>query len=327
MCLLLKRPIGLGLHRLLMSVSVSKMFRINHYNSSHSSALSEGVDIGLHNNPHPRYLQVQHKSKLLLKNKNIPDLEQLARHRKLLVPLNEVEEEWKNASGPYHIREIAKHFNIYKDLFDGAEFLSWVIMNIRYKGEEDSIIPVYWGNVVTPFETKESPSISYESNDDDWWTILLTNPDGNLHKPDTEVLHWLVTNVPGESVNNGQVIYDYLQPFPPKGTGYHRFVYVLFKQEGKFDLSEQMQLPCCNSHSRTFSTLEFYKRYQDIITPAGVNFFQCRWDRSVTTVFHRQLQMREPSFEYHPPPLYIAPQVKWPHKKPLKYLDRYRPQE
>lgn len=53
-------------------------------------------------------------------------------------------------------------------------------------------------------------------------------------------------------------------------------------------------LSCClsTSHSladRTFSTLEFYRKHQDNMTPAGLAFFQSQWDESVTKTFHNTL--------------------------------------
>lgn len=36
----------------------------------------------------------------------------------------------------------------------------------------------------------------------------------------------------------GDQIVPYLQPIPAKGTGYHRHVFVLYKQTGKLDLSQ-----------------------------------------------------------------------------------------
>lgn len=40
---------------------------------------------------------------------------------------------------------------------------------------------------------------------------------------------------------------------------------------------------------RTFRTFDFYKKHQEAMTPAGLAFFQCRWDDSVTHIFHQLL--------------------------------------
>lgn len=53
-------------------------------------------------------------------------------------------------------------------------------------------------------------------------------------------------------------------------------------------------LKCSPSYSyqlaqRTFHTFDFYKKHQEAMTPAGLAFFQCRWDDSVTHIFHQLL--------------------------------------
>ena len=44
-------------------------------------------------------------------------------------------------------------------------------------------------------------------------------------------------NIPGSAVNEGEVLCNYLQPFPPKGTGFHRHVFLLFHQSKKLDFT------------------------------------------------------------------------------------------
>lgn len=39
-------------------------------------------------------------------------------------------------------------------------------------------------------------------------------------------------NIPGGDVQAGEELCHYLPPFPAKGTGFHRYIYVLFKQDG-----------------------------------------------------------------------------------------------
>ncbi|KAK0134303.1 39S ribosomal protein L38, mitochondrial [Merluccius polli] len=75
---------------------------------------------------------------------------------------------------------------------------------------------------------------------------------------------------------------------------------------------------------RTFKTVDFYRKHQNTLTPAGLGFFQSQWDESVTKTFHNTLDMKEPVFEFERPPVYHPPQVKFPHRQPLRYLDRYR---
>ncbi|KFQ92666.1 hypothetical protein Y956_05010, partial [Nipponia nippon] len=242
-----------------------------------------------------------------------------------LIPLDEVRAEWEKTSGPFHKQRVAQHCGIFRDLFKGATFTPWVTLRVEYSQEDEYLVPVYYGNIVTPSEASSPPAVSYEADKSSLWTLLLTNPDGHLRDTDSEYLHWLVTNIPGNDIKSGKEICHYLPPFPAMGTGYHRFVFLLFKQDCPIDFSEDVRpMPCHSLKMRTFSTFDFYRKHEDAMTPAGLAFFQCQWDSSVTWVFHQLLNMREPVFEFVRPPVYHPPQLKFPRHQPLRYLDRYR---
>ncbi|XP_064890566.1 large ribosomal subunit protein mL38-like isoform X1 [Columba livia] len=133
------------------------------------------------------------------------------------------------------------------------------------------------------------------------------------------------TNIPGNDIQSGKEICHYLPPFPAMGTGYHRFIFLLFKQDRRVDFSEDVRpTPCHSLKMRTFSTFDLYRKHEDAMTPACLAFFQCQWDSCVSWVFHQLLNMREPVFEFVRPPVYHPPQVKFPRHQPLRYLDRYR---
>ncbi|XP_025783323.1 39S ribosomal protein L38, mitochondrial [Puma concolor] len=171
----------------------------------------------------------------------------------------------------------------------------------------------------------QAPEVTYEADKGSIWTLLLTNLDGHLLEPDAEYIHWLVTNIPGNRVAEGQETCPYLPPFPARGSGFHRFAFLLFKQDKLIDFSgDTRPSPCYQLAQRTFHTFDFYKKHQEAMTPAGLAFFQCRWDDSVTHIFHRLLDMREPVFEFVRPPPYHPKQKRFPHRQPLRYLDRYR---
>ncbi|KFP86533.1 hypothetical protein N310_03321, partial [Acanthisitta chloris] len=246
----------------------------------------------------------------------------------VLIPLEEVRADWEKTSGPFHKQRVAERCGVFRDLFKGATFTPWVALRVEYSQEDEHLVPVYYGNIVTPSEASSPPTVSYEADKGSLWTLLLTNPDGHLRDTDSEYLHWLVTNIPGNDIKSGKEICHYLPPFPAMGTGYHRFIFLLFKQECPIDFSEDTRpTPCYSLKMRTFSTFDFYRKHEDAMTPAGLAFFQCQWDSSVTSVFHQLLNMREPVFEFVRPPVYHPPQLKFPRHQPLRYLDRYRDTE
>uniref|UniRef100_V9KSM8 Large ribosomal subunit protein mL38 n=2 Tax=Callorhinchus milii TaxID=7868 RepID=V9KSM8_CALMI len=285
---------------------------------------TEKIDIGLPHFRGSRRKEWKERRDIIKENRRNSDLESAARHRTLLISLDKVKAEWEKTCGPYHLRTLSEHYGVYRDLFRSATFVPRVMLRVQYELSED-LVPVYHGNVVTPTEAAAPPEVSFEAEAGSLWTLLLTNPDGHLKEDESEYVHWLVGNIPGDSVREGDEICHYFPPFPAKGTGYHRFIFILFKQDERIDFKEDCRpSPCHNLERRTFTTFDFYKKHQGLMTPAGLAFFQCPWDESVTNTFHTLLDMKEPIFEYDFPPVYHPPQRKYPHAQPLRYLDRYR---
>ncbi|XP_008102612.2 large ribosomal subunit protein mL38 [Anolis carolinensis] len=283
------------------------------------------INIGL---PYPltsRKNKLKERKAIRAQNLNNVELERASRLRKLLIPLDDVKAEWERTSGPYHRQQIAEHYGLYRDLFDDAMFVPQVLLRVEYDQDEEYVMPVYHGNIITPTEAFNPPKISFEAEEGSLWTLLLTNLDGHLRDSSMEYVHWLVTNIPGNNIEAGEEICHYFPAFPARGTGYHRYVFLLFKQLQAVDFTEDVRpKPCHSLKMRTFKTFDFYRKHQNDITPAGLSFFQCHWDETVTRVFHNLLNMKEPVFDFVRPPKYHPIQKKFPHRQPLRYLDRYR---
>lgn len=283
----------------------------------------ERVDIGLPYCQPRRSQQLKERVKVIKDNKKNAELERACRLRTYKIPLDQVQETWEKTTQPFHIKRLADHYGIFKDLFPMAYFLPRVPFRISYG--QDNSGQVYHGNRLTPTEALSEPQIHFEAEEGSLWTLLLTCPDEHLLDSEAEYVHWLVGNIPGGAVKAGDELCHYLPPFPAKGTGFHRYVYVLFKQVGPINFQEDVRSsPCHSLEDRTFKTVDFYRKHQDHMTPAGLAFFQSQWDESVTSIFHNTFNMKEPVFEFIRPPVYHPPQVKFPHQQPLRYLDRYR---
>ncbi|XP_024913698.1 large ribosomal subunit protein mL38 isoform X2 [Cynoglossus semilaevis] len=283
----------------------------------------EKVNIGLPVMQSSRGIAVKERKQVIKNNKRNPEMERAARLRTFKISLDRVQETWEKTCGPYHIKRLAEHYGVFRDLFPRAFFAPQVPLRVSYN--QDSSVQVHYGNKMTPTEAASAPQISFDAEEGSLWTLLLTCPDEHLLDNESEYVHWLVGNIPGGAVQSGEELCPYLQPFPAKGTGFHRYIYVLFKQELRINFQDEVRSsPCHSLVDRTFKTKDFYRKYQDHITPAGLAFFQCQWDESVTDTFHHTLNMKEPVFEFIRPPVYHPPQVKFPHKQPLRYLDRYR---
>ncbi|XP_007560969.1 large ribosomal subunit protein mL38 [Poecilia formosa] len=284
---------------------------------------AERVDIGLPYCRPSRTKEVKERRQVMRENNRNVELERASRLRTLKISLDRVQETWEKTSGPLHIKKLADHYGVFRDLFPMAYFRPQVTLRISYS--QDSDRQVHYGNQLTPTEAVSAPRIAFDAEEGSLWTLLLTSPDEHLLDNEAEYLHWLVGNIPGGAVKAGEELCHYLPPFPARGTGFHRYIYVLFKQEKPISFREDLRpSPCHSLVDRTFKTVDFYRKHQDDMTPAGLAFFQSQWDESVTNTFHNTLNMKEPVFEFIRPPVYHPPQVKYPHRQPLRYLDRYR---
>ncbi|KAM7371201.1 hypothetical protein PAMP_010692 [Pampus punctatissimus] len=283
----------------------------------------ERVDIGLPYCQPSRLKEVRERRQVMKENKKNAELERAFRLRTFKIPVDQVQKTWEKFSGLFHIKRLADHYGVFRDLFPMAYFLPQISLRIYYS--QDNSGQVHYGNRLTPTQATSAPQISFDAEEGSLWTLLLTCPDEHLLDNEAEYVHWLVGNIPGGSVQAGEELCHYLPPFPARGTGFHRYVYVLFKQEGPINFQEDVRpSPCHSLVDRTFKTVDFYRKHQDNMTPAGLAFFQSQWDESVSNTFHNTLNMREPVFEFIRPPVYHPPQVKFPGGKPLRYLDRYR---
>ncbi|RXG54247.1 39S ribosomal protein L38, mitochondrial [Armadillidium vulgare] len=148
--------------------------------------------------------------------------------------------------------------------------------------------PVYYGNLLKPKEVKSEPNVQFQSDSESLWSLIFTSPDDNLLEKDSEMIHWFIGNIPGNDVKKGEEIVDYVQPIPPKGTGFHRYCFVLYKQNKNLSLQE-----------RNFKTFDFYKEFEDDLTPA---------------------EMKNPIYQYEFPKPYVRPQQYFPHLRPFNSL-------
>ncbi|XP_044750337.1 protein D2-like [Coccinella septempunctata] len=145
------------------------------------------------------------------------------------------------------------------------------------------------GNELTPKNVRDLPEVTYESDPKAFYTLSMSDPDAPSRKNPTrrEFQHWLVVNIPGSDLSKGEVLNEYVGSGPPKGTGLHRYVFLLFKQPGKVDFKEP-------KHSKTdgnrggFSVQKFAKKYNLGDAVAG-NFFQAQYDDSVPEL-HKQFK-------------------------------------
>ncbi|VDM38006.1 unnamed protein product [Toxocara canis] len=240
------------------------------------------------------------------------ELEKLSRTLQLKVDIRELD---------HCSLEIFHHYRVFDDLFGANVFFRIVqYLTVSY-GKCD----VYHGNVLDAADTIKRPSVAIESVGGGFTSLLVLNLDGNPYSESEELLHWMVLNIEdGKEVATGTEVVPYIQALPFKGTGFHRFVFVLFRHQQPINFSAY-KLKSNDLSARIFSMRHFYKENESSLTPSSIAFSQVIWDMSVNKALHA-LGMKAPLYEYEYRPPLKMPQKEFPNKaQPFDlYLDQFR---
>ncbi|XP_011192817.2 phosphatidylethanolamine-binding protein homolog F40A3.3-like [Zeugodacus cucurbitae] len=134
------------------------------------------------------------------------------------------------------------------------------------------------GKELTPTQVKDQPTASWEAEDDALYTLFMVDPDAPSRAEPTyrEILHWLVVNIPGNKVADGQTIAEYIGSGPPEGSGLHRYVFLVFKQAGKIEATQF--IPKTSREGRvSVKTRDYIAKY-NLGDPIAGNFYQAQYD-------------------------------------------------
>ena len=98
--------------------------------------------------------------------------------------------------------------------------------------------------------------------------------------------HWLIGNISGSDVASGDVLSAYVGSGPPKDTGLHRYCFLIYKQAGKIDFTEN-RLPQTSMDGRpNFKARDFAARH-NMGNPVAGNFYQAEWDDYVPKLYEQ----------------------------------------
>ena len=87
---------------------------------------------------------------------------------------------------------------------------------------------------------KSQPNVHWDSEPDSFYTLLMVDPDAPTRQSPKfkEWMHWMVVNIPGNNVSQGEEKVGYVGAGPPKDTGLHRYVFMVFKQPHRMDFHD-----------------------------------------------------------------------------------------
>ena len=94
-------------------------------------------------------------------------------------------------------------------------------MKVLYNNSE-----IKKGVFLSTLETRIKPKIQYTAKPNTLYTLIMHDPDAVVGN----YFHWLLVNIPGNDIKNGNTLFEYKGPAPPKGSGKHRYIFLLFEQ-------------------------------------------------------------------------------------------------
>ncbi|XP_041463594.1 protein D3-like [Lytechinus variegatus] len=147
------------------------------------------------------------------------------------------------------------------------------------KVEWDKDVKCMLGNELTPTQVQKQPSVlEWEAEDGALYTILFTDPDSpSRTDPDrVEVVHWLVFNIPGCDVSKGLVHAEYIESGPREETGFHRYVYLVYKQSSEITPHDAYRRRS-PERRKPWDTRSFAMEY-GLGTPIAGNFYIAQYD-------------------------------------------------
>jgi len=169
--------------------------------------------------------------------------------------------------------------DLLQDIFMGNELIPDIIdrpprypLEVSYK-----TIRTFPGMRLTADMTRFKPMLKWPAQPDSLYTVVMSNLDINSRRNRTlsEFWHWFVANIPGDSVDDGEVIFELLFPLVlPEGDGDHRYGFFVFEQPGQLNYQDEggptdsCSPQMSNGRGPFKSTKNFMKKYNLDLTAA-----------------------------------------------------------
>uniref|UniRef100_A0AC34FPH2 Uncharacterized protein n=1 Tax=Panagrolaimus sp. ES5 TaxID=591445 RepID=A0AC34FPH2_9BILA len=155
----------------------------------------------------------------------------------------------------------------------------------------DSGREAFLGNILTPSEVKNKPiELQWPTRPGSMYTVAMIDPDAPSRSNPSrrEYLHWLVVNIPGTNVWQGNELVEYIGAGPPQDSGLHRYVFLVYLQDGPVVDYRIGHISKYSSSGRPmFRTQKFADKHR-LGAPVAGNFFQASYD-SYVPILHQQL--------------------------------------
>ncbi|TKR66808.1 hypothetical protein L596_023046 [Steinernema carpocapsae] len=164
--------------------------------------------------------------------------------------------------------EVSDAFENYHIAPDVIDVAPQNFLEVKYTPGKDFEMEL--GTKVIPSTVQSVPWVTWDMDPNTLYTLVMIDPDTpSPTKPVTrEWRHWLVTNIPEDNVKGGEIITNYAGPTPPPGDGFHRYVFLVYKQPGEIDAGDVK-----SADRGSFKVADFAREYR-LGDPVAGNFFQ-----------------------------------------------------
>lgn len=98
------------------------------------------------------------------------------------------------------------------------------------------------GTIVNASMTKDMPRLTWKTEKDTFYSLAMINLDAptKANPVDGDYVHWLVGNIPGNDIGQGDTLVEYVGAFPVKDAGTQSFMFILNGQpNGKIEYTEE----------------------------------------------------------------------------------------
>ncbi|KAG4069563.1 hypothetical protein HA402_006929 [Bradysia odoriphaga] len=142
------------------------------------------------------------------------------------------------------------------------------------------------GNIMRTIDVEEQPLVYWKTDPTktDYYTIVMFSPDypERSNPIMANFLHWMVVNIPGGRVEDGEVICDYLGALPEPDKELHRYIFLVYKQKAKsnYGMEERIFGDDFSARER-FSIKKFVNRY--LLSPVAGNIFLAEFDENAAS--------------------------------------------
>ncbi|GAV09586.1 hypothetical protein RvY_19094 [Ramazzottius varieornatus] len=142
------------------------------------------------------------------------------------------------------------------------------------------------GNELKPRQVQLEPQLNWNADPQEFYTVILADPDipSREDPKEKDFKHWLVINIPGHDVKQGQAMTEYVGSAPPEKTGLHRYVFLVYRQGGTLAICEEHIDSKTLQGRPKWNVQKFADDYQ-LGPPVAGNFFVAEWDDYVPEVY------------------------------------------